>query len=61
MAPKTQENSKSSQIQQSQHKSEPNFSKKKALISLDLLVRFEPFQGVVVTPWAKKVYLTRSP
>jgi hypothetical protein len=39
MAPKTQENSKSSQIQQSQHKSEPNFSKKKALISGDSITR----------------------
>jgi hypothetical protein len=34
------------------------FSKKKAWISFDSLVGFEPFQWVVATPWAKK-YLLR--
>jgi hypothetical protein len=30
-----------------------NFSKKKAWIPLDFLVRNEPFQAVIVTPWLK--------
>jgi hypothetical protein len=36
----------------SQPKRPPNFSKKKAWISLDSLVRNEPFQWVTLTPWA---------
>jgi hypothetical protein len=48
-----------SQIQQSQPKKKPNFSKEKALISFDFLVRFEPFQRVVVTPPPKKFFLGR--
>jgi hypothetical protein len=48
--------SKFNQIQQSQPKLQPNFSKEKAWISLDLLVGNEPFQWVVVTPWAKKYF-----
>jgi len=42
--------SKFIKAEQSQPKLEPNFSKKKALISLDSLVGFEPFQWVIVTP-----------
>src|SRR5271163_1144263 len=32
-------------------------SKKKAWISLDSLVRNEPFQGVALTPWGKKSFV----
>jgi hypothetical protein len=35
---------------------QPNFSKKKAWNSLDSLVRNQPFQSVVATPWAKKFF-----
>jgi hypothetical protein len=46
----------------SQAKARPNFSKEKAWISLDSLVRNEPFQWVIVTPRAKKVFaLARFP
>jgi hypothetical protein len=34
----------------------PNFSKEKALFSLDFLVRNEPFQGVALTPQAKSLF-----
>jgi hypothetical protein len=61
MAAKTQDKSKFSQIQQSQHKIQPNFSKERAWISLDSLVRNEPFQWVIATPWAKKVLPRYSP
>jgi hypothetical protein len=47
-----QTESKSSQAEPSQPQLQPNFSKEKALISLDSLVRNEPFQRVALTPWA---------
>jgi hypothetical protein len=34
----------------------PNFAKEKAWISFDFLVRNEPFQPLIVTPWAQKVF-----
>jgi hypothetical protein len=49
---RSQAGSKFIKAQQSQPKLSPNFSKKKALISFDSLVGFEPFQWVVATPWA---------
>jgi hypothetical protein len=49
-----QAKSKFSQIEQSRPTFQPNFSKNKAWISLDSLVRNEPFQGVIATPPAKK-------
>jgi hypothetical protein len=52
-----QANPKFSQIHQNPPKSEQNKSKKKAWISFDSLVRFEPFQRVALTPWGKKVFL----
>jgi hypothetical protein len=52
-----QANSKFSQIQQNLAKPGQNQSKKKAWISLDSLVRIEPFQGVTPTPGAKKIFL----
>jgi hypothetical protein len=48
----SQGNSKSSRIQQSRAKPGQRKSKKKAWISLDSLVRNEPFQWVTLTPWA---------
>jgi hypothetical protein len=48
-----QAKSKFFQIRPSQPKLQPNFSKKKAWIPLDFLVRNEPFQAVIVTPWLK--------
>jgi hypothetical protein len=50
----SQAGSKFIKAQQSQPKLSPNISKKKAWISFDSLVGFEPFQRVVATPWAKK-------
>jgi hypothetical protein len=47
-----QANSKFSQIEQSPANAEQNPSKKKAWISLDSLVRIEPFQTLALTPWA---------
>jgi hypothetical protein len=55
---RSQAGSKFIKAQQSQPKLSPNFSKKKAWISFDSLVGFEPFQWVVATPRAKK-YLLR--
>jgi hypothetical protein len=49
---RSQAGSKFIKAQQSQPKLSPNFSKKKAWISFDSLVGFEPFQWVVATPWA---------
>jgi hypothetical protein len=43
--------------QPSRAKPEPNFSKERALISLEFLVRNEPFQPLIVTPWAKKFFV----
>jgi hypothetical protein len=45
--------SKSSKAQPSL---DPNKSKKKALISLDSLGDFEPFQWLAATPWGKKIF-----
>jgi hypothetical protein len=42
--------------QPSQPKPGPNFSKERALISLEFLARNEPFQPLIATPWAKKVF-----
>jgi hypothetical protein len=49
-----QANSKFSQIEQSPANAEQNPAKKKAWFSLDFLVGNEPFQGVALTPGAKK-------
>jgi hypothetical protein len=35
--------------------------KKKAWISLDFLVRIEPFQRVMLTPWGKRILLLSFP
>jgi hypothetical protein len=51
-----QAESKSIKAPPSQPKVGPNFSKEKAWISLEFLVRNEPFQWVVATPRAKKVF-----
>jgi hypothetical protein len=51
-----QAESKLSQIRQSPAKAEQRKSKKKALISFDFLVRIEPFQRVMLTPWAKEFF-----
>jgi hypothetical protein len=51
-----QAESKFIQIQQSLAKAQPRQSKEKVWISLDSLVRNEPFQWVIVTPWAKKSF-----
>jgi hypothetical protein len=51
-----QANSKFIKAEPSQSKLQPNFSKENALISLDSLVRNEPFQSVVVTPRAKNPF-----
>jgi hypothetical protein len=56
-----QANSKFSQIQQNLAKPEQNPSKKKAWISLDSLVRIEPFQWVAPTPRAKKFFSRSFP
>jgi hypothetical protein len=53
-----QANSKFSQIEQSPANAEQNPAKKKAWISLDFLVGNEPFQGVALTPGAKKSFLS---
>jgi hypothetical protein len=47
---------KFSQIQPSPAKSGQRQSKEKAWISLDSLVRIEPFQGVALTPQAKNSF-----
>lgn len=47
-----QANSKFSQIEQNLAKPEQNGTKKEAWISLDSLLRIEPFQGLAPTPWA---------
>jgi hypothetical protein len=52
--------SKSSQAGQSRPKLPPNFSKKKALISFDLVFRIELFQVVMVTPKPKIFLLSIS-
>jgi hypothetical protein len=51
-----QAGSKFIQIQQSPAKPKQNKSKKKALISLDSLGGFEPFQWLAATPWGKKIF-----
>jgi hypothetical protein len=56
-----QAKSKFSQIWPSRPKLKPNFSKEKAWISLDFLVRNEPFQAVIVTPRAKKSFFAPLP
>jgi hypothetical protein len=56
-----QAESKFSQIRQSPAKAEQRKSKKKALISFDFLVRIEPFQRVMLTPWAKKIFCLSFP
>jgi hypothetical protein len=56
-----QAESKFSQIRQSPAKAEQRKSKKKALISFDFLVRIEPFQRVMLTPWAKKFFCLSFP
>jgi hypothetical protein len=43
-------------IEPSQHKLQPNFSKQKAWISFDFLVRNEPFQRVIATPPGEKAF-----
>src|SRR5271155_6263270 len=48
-------------IQQSPPTPGQRKSKKKAWISLDSLVRIEPFQRVIVTPWRKKSNLSSIP
>jgi hypothetical protein len=53
-APKAK--TKSSQIQQNPAKPAQRKSKKKAWISLDFLVRIEPFQSVAATPCGKKFF-----
>ena len=58
---KSQADSKSSKIQPSQPDIQPNFSKENPLISLDSLVRIEPFQWVILTPWPKNLFLSQSP
>jgi hypothetical protein len=55
-----QAESKLSQIRQSPAKAEQRKSKKKALISFDFLVRIEPFQRVMLTPWAKNSFASSS-
>jgi hypothetical protein len=54
---RSQAESKFIKAQQSQPKLSPNISKKKAWISFDSLVGFEPFQWVIASPWAKKYLL----
>jgi hypothetical protein len=56
-----QAGSKFSQIQQSPAKAEQRKSKKKAWISFDFLVRIEPFQWVMLTPWGKKILSVSFP
>jgi hypothetical protein len=56
-----QANSKFIKAEQSQPKPRPNFSKKKAWISLDFLVGNEPFQRVALTPRAEKVFSRSFP
>ncbi|MGB3582068.1 MAG: hypothetical protein WBA40_13300 [Roseiarcus sp.] len=56
-----QANSKFIKAEQSQPKPRPNFSKKKAWISLDFLVGNEPFQRIMLTPWGKKVFSRSFP
>jgi hypothetical protein len=51
-----QAESKLSQIRQSPAKPGQRKSKKRAWISFDFLVRIEPFQRVMLTPWAKKSF-----
>jgi len=43
-------------IEPSQHKLQPNFSKEKAWISFDFLVRNELFQRAIATPPGKKAF-----
>jgi hypothetical protein len=54
-----QAESKLSQIRQSPAKPGQRKSKKRAWISFDFLVRIEPFQRVMLTPWAKKFFCLR--
>jgi hypothetical protein len=49
-----QTKSKFSQIQPNPAKPSQRISKKNTWISLDSLVRNEPFQSVMLTPWGKK-------
>jgi hypothetical protein len=55
-----QAQSKLSKIQQSRARPEQNLAKEKGRISLDSLVRIETFQGVALTPHAKKYFSLRS-
>jgi hypothetical protein len=58
-----QAKSKFSQIQPNRAAPEQNLTKKKAWFSLDFLVRFEPFQGLALTPWPENLFsasLSRS-
>jgi hypothetical protein len=56
-----QARSKFSQIQPSQARASQRESKKKAWISLDSLVRIEPFQWVIATPHGKNSLLAPFP
>jgi hypothetical protein len=56
-----QAESKLSQVRQSPAKAEQRKSKKKALISFDFLVRIEPSQRVMLTPWGKRILLLSFP
>jgi hypothetical protein len=51
-----QADSKLNQIQQNPATPGQRESKEKAWISLDSLVRIEPFQGVALTPQGKKLF-----
>jgi hypothetical protein len=51
-----QAKSKFSQIKPNRATLEQNLSKKEAWFSLDFLVRFEPFQGLALTPGPKNYF-----
>jgi hypothetical protein len=56
-----QANSKFFKAEPSRTKLPPNFSNEKAWILLEFLVRNEPFQWVMATPWAKILFCSLSP